>query len=378
MYWAQRLTSCLVNISNKQNVSYIRFLRRFSEKKQAMKYDIGGAKIEAKLGLDKTSKPPANIRFYSWWSTPAGQKVAAFSVLTGSVLAAIYQIAPHTVLLKFTRDYYQHLTNGIPTPISGEMKLLIEEVMTDLQLSEEERSHVKFFVMSVMDTSGWGDLAADSRIGFPFYFHFKDPAEIPLAQMTFGNRGSGNVKYLSQSETESDQAKALSEGLVISKDAKKFAIAREINKVRSCPQYNFALINSSYILLALFLGRIINTKLNLFRKPPLFRGISYGVIFQSLTLLYVTSKDSFNRRLQGVLDDKTAGISPSYAKGGVDYYANIMKRHTALRDLNLNGKQLYSMQGEEIYEYIRMRNKQFKERKQICADVLNKYENTSI
>ena len=33
-----------------------------------------------------------------------------------------------------------------------------------------------------------------------------------------------------------------------------------------------------------------------------------------------------------MLDDKTAGISPSYAKGGVDYYANIMKRHTALRN----------------------------------------------
>ena len=31
-------------------------------------------------------------RFYSWWSTPAGQKLAAFSVLTGSVLAAIYQV----------------------------------------------------------------------------------------------------------------------------------------------------------------------------------------------------------------------------------------------------------------------------------------------
>jgi len=375
MYWLQRLTHQLQKYTNQQ-ISDLRFLRRFSEKKQqALKYDIGGTKVEAKLA--QAAPMPKNIRFYSWWSTVAGQRAAGFLMLSGSVLAAIYQIAPHTFLLKFTRDHYQHLTNGLPTPISFELRGLIAEVMTDLQLSEEEQSHIKFFVMSVMDSSGWGDLNTDSRIGYPFYFHLRAPAEVPLAQMTFGKRGSGNVKFLSPEEIESEQARSLCEGLSISREAKKFAIAREINKVRACPQYQFAVINSSYILLALFTARIMNRKLNLFRKPPLFRGVGYSIIFQSLAFMYVTSKDSFNRRLQGVLDEKTAAISPEYARGGVDYYSDIMKRHIALRDLNLDGKNLYSMNGEEVYEYIRMRNKQFRERKQICVDVLSKSENAA-
>ena len=36
------------------------------------------------------------FRFYNWWSSPIGQKVSGFAMLGGSVLAAGYQLAPHT------------------------------------------------------------------------------------------------------------------------------------------------------------------------------------------------------------------------------------------------------------------------------------------
>ena len=57
------------------------------------------------------------LRFYTFWATAAGQKVSGFLLISGSILSAVYQIAPHTVLIKFVRDYYQNLTYGIPTPV---------------------------------------------------------------------------------------------------------------------------------------------------------------------------------------------------------------------------------------------------------------------
>ena len=77
-----------------------------------------------------------------------------------------------------------------------------------------------------------------------------------------------------------------------------------------------------------------------------------------------------NRRTQAIIDENTSRISESYAKGGVEYYTKIMQRNVALRELSLNGKTLYNLKGEEVYEYIRLRNKPFGERKQICEQIL--------
>ena len=84
--------------------------------------------------------------------------------------------------------------------------------------------------------------------------------------MQFGHRGSGYAKHLSEQELHSKEAQLLVDGLLLSKDAKKFAIAREIEKVKIMPQYQLALVHSSMVLLALFSSRMINQKMDLFRK----------------------------------------------------------------------------------------------------------------
>lgn len=84
--------------------------------------------------------------------------------------------------------------------------------------------------------------------------------------MQFGHRGSGYAKHLSEEELHSKEAQLLVDGLLLSKDAKKFAIAREIEKVKMMPQYQLALAHSSMVLLALLTSRMINQKMDLFRK----------------------------------------------------------------------------------------------------------------
>ncbi len=88
---------------------------------------------------------------------------------------------------------------------------------------------------------------------------------------------------------------------------------------------------------------------------------------------YIFFQDTLNRRVQSTIDENTARLSDSYARGGIEYYTKIMQRNIALRELALDGKKLYNMKGEEVYEYIRLRNKPFGERKQICETVLKKF-----
>jgi len=351
----------------------LRFWRNLSEKKSTIKYDVGGA--SKKLNESAKTKP---YRFYNWWSSPIGQKVSGFAMLGGSVLAAGYQLAPHTVLLSFlTSNYYQHRTHGLPTPVSAEMRELVAELTAELGLTDSECQAVRYFVLNKMDTAGWGDLTEKAAVGYPAYFHFKKASEVPLDRIQLGNRGSAHIKYLSPEERESDKAKELAQGLVLSKEAKKFAITRELIQMKMMPHFWLAFLNSGYVLLTLFCARIINRKLNLFRRPPVFRGINYGTLIPVMYMLYFTSKDGFNRRLQAFVDESTAGISAAYARGGVEYYTQIMRRFAAMRELHLDGHSLYSLEGEEIYEYVRVRNKPFRERKAICAAALEKFTSES-
>jgi hypothetical protein len=348
--------------------------RGMSEKKQSLNFDLKSSAPEVAKPTNPRSNLPINIRFYSWWSTPTGQKFSGFLLLTTSVLGSVYHLAPHSVLMGGVKDYYQSLTYGVPTPISVEMSEILNEVITDLSLSGEEVEKMKMFVMSVMDARGWGELKSGSLLGYPFYFNFKEEAEVPLRNMQFGHRGSSYAKYLSETEMRSAEALQLVDGLLLSKDAKKFCVAREIEKIALAPQYQLAATSSALILLGLFTSRIINKKLDLFRKPPIFRGVGYSTVFITLTSIYFVFKDSMNRRTQGKVDASASRISAAYARGGVEYYSKIMQRNVALRSLSLDGTKLYSMKGEEVYEYVRMRNKLFGDRKQICQDILTNYD----
>ena len=84
--------------------------------------------------------------------------------------------------------------------------------------------------------------------------------------MQFGHRGSNYAKHLSENELHSKEAQLLVDGLILSKDAKKFAIAREIKKIDMALQYQLATVHSCSVLLALFTSRILNRKQDLFRK----------------------------------------------------------------------------------------------------------------
>ena len=77
--------------------------------------------------------------------------------------------------------------------------------------------------------------------------------------------------HLTESQIVSEPGQSFAASLVLSDDAKRFAIAREIERTKMQPFIFHGTITTCTILLNYNLARIINKRLELFSRPPMFR-----------------------------------------------------------------------------------------------------------
>ena len=341
-------------------------VRNMSEKSKdsAIKFQVGGKK-ETYTAVDVQAE--AN-KFYNFFKTLKGQKIVGGLWVAGSVIGLLYQLAPHWFFLEQVKQIYQSYTNGLPTKVKDEMMDLIREVTVDMKLTEEELNCIDVFVLTMTEPFAWGDLSRLGLVGFPQFYYFQELEDVPLAKMRFGTvHDSGSNTALTQTQLESEAAKSFCTSMILSDDAKKFSIAREIERLKFQPFIVHGSMSFCFILLTYNVSRIINRKLELFKKPPMVRGIAYLSILPSMILAYVIGKDAFNRNIDTELDKRASMIGSNYAAGGVEYYEKVMQRNRALRELEgERGQQKYTGKGEFMDGVIRFRQANLHDRKEVC------------
>jgi len=321
---------------------------------------------------------PVNIRFYKWWKTAKGRKFVLGVFITGSAAVLLMHIGKNTFLMNYIKEFYQQYQSGIPVKVdSYTKKTLLPAVMSDLELSQEEEGNLSLFMTNGNEPYSWGELRDDTNamLGLPFWYQFRDSTEVPLKQMTYGRKGTSISKQLSDEEQSSVHAKNLKEGMALSDKAKKFGLAREIIKVKELqPHTQQGGLAAASVMICYLAAKTINDKMGLFRMvAPWIRGANYIFTMNMTAALYIASKDGFNRKVQGSLDQRAASISKEYAEGGIEYYTKQMQRNAAKRELVLGQDKIYSLKGEEAYELIRRRNKPLHERRDICEEALKSF-----
>jgi len=333
------------------------------QKESPIKFEVGGQKIQA---VDVQAE--AN-KFYNYFSTLKGQKIVGGVWMAGSALGLMYQFAPHWFFLEQVKHIYQSYTNGLPSKVKDEMMDLIKKVTEDMKLSKEELNCIDVFVLTMTEPFAWGDLSRHGLVGFPQYYHWEDSEEVPISKMRFGAvLDTGSNAMLTQSQLDSEAAKSFCSSMILSEEAKKFSIAREIERLRVQPFLMHGSVSFCFILLTYNIARAINKKFNMFKKPPLVRGIAYLSILPSMTLAYLLTKDAANRMFDIELDRRAAQISPAYAAGGVEYYEKVMQRNIALRELDReNGSSMYTRKGEVVDGVVRFKKASLTARKEVCA-----------
>ena len=162
---------------------------------------------------------------------------------------------------------------------------LITEVTKHMELNDEEVASLGVFVSNMTEPYGWGELGRNGLVGFPDQFHYSSVAEVPLEKMRIGMAASGSEQcQLTESQIVSDSGKLLAESLVLSDDAKRFAIAREIERTKMQPFIVHGTLAASMTLLNYNIARIMNKKLSLFSRPPMFRMYLYLGLLPTVTL----------------------------------------------------------------------------------------------
>ena len=117
-------------------------------KKNEITFDVGGTKQTFEV-IDV--QPEAN-RYFNSFHTVQGARRVGFVWIGASMLAAIYQLAPHSFGRNAVKAVFENYSKGFPTPVSKEMKSLMMEVMEDMRLEAKP----SMFVLTLEEQTGWG------------------------------------------------------------------------------------------------------------------------------------------------------------------------------------------------------------------------------
>ena len=166
--------------------------------------------------------------------------------------------------------------------------------------------------------------------------------------------------------------------MVLSDDAKRFAIAREVYRGQTRTNITNGLILPTFIAIGYLVSRFLNKKLLLFKKLPIFRGAMYLAVGATSIYTAVLMEDYYKYYTNIGLDEKTCKLGKKYCKGGVELYDNIIRSNLAYRELCYDnyGKDLFNLYGNRWPPLFRpYKHVPFTLRRQICVDSYEKQIN---
>lgn len=225
--------------------------------------------------------------------------------------------------------------------INNKMKELCKEVMDDLKLPENTQSLIKpFYVFGFKPfQAGTLNKTFGGIIGIPSNFLFRDTADAAIEKLIINNKELNRLKV---------ETNDLFDSLVLSKNAQKYVIAREILKIQRNEVYLSAGSLSCIVFIMTAIYSNIVLKFNLYEKSASYRRILY--IFLTLVgyAFWVAFKDAVRCHIEASIDENISTLGSNYIEGGKEYYEKELKKNIALRSLmEKEGENCYHIDGNE-------------------------------
>lgn len=235
--------------------------------------------------------------------------------------------------------------------------------MNDLNFPEYKKNGVQPFMVFGFDIWHAGFLTSrfGVLIGIPINFTYTDKSTVDKESIAINN------EPVNWNREDSQQ---LIDSLILSDDAKKYAIAREI-LMSDGHNLTIQSLTSSIIAGTCYgFTAHMNDSLNNWAKPRILRLSFYSIMAAFFWGLYTMQKDALIRYTESGVDEHLAQLGPAYVKGGHEFYDKIANRNAALRTLlGPSGQNLYTANGNDVI-WLRQKKLPISYRKQFFGDKL--------
>ena len=300
------------------------------------------------------------------------------AMTTATFFTFMVKCGPHTFLQEYVQRLHQHFTQGYPTTLGSMTKVLVSEVLEEMKLTEAEAENVRFFVGTDTEAYSWGGLGTKygMRLMLPEFINYEKVGDVKIADYRFGTNLSSDKDNqphtLSREDLENNEVKIFQESLVLSEKAKKFIVAREIERGKAEHFKFYSLIMPAGILLTFVTCRTLNNVLPRFRRVKALRLINYTLTGFTFAFTVLLTQDYFRKKYEGQYDEAACRIGKEYAEGGVEYYDKTIRKNKALRVIvpNEAGKKMYNLNGEAFSGIFRTKFLKFSQRRELCQKFL--------
>lgn len=226
-------------------------------------------------------------------------------------------------------------------PIDLKTQQKIQKIMDDLRLPDDVRHAIKPFSVFGLDLLHFGTLNAKygALLGIPANF-------------------TNTIEYLRENFAVKDEsidwtrqdARIFLKALMLSEDAQKFAIAREILRIQAEEPYFNSLGLALIIATMLTLYSIVSYIFGLRKRNAILRRTFYVVFISFGAILWLGVKDYRSCQLDKENDEALCRLGPDYIKGGQEFYEKTLLRNKVLRTLlGEEGKTIYTVYGNKEY-----------------------------
>ncbi|XP_069194983.1 transmembrane protein 177 isoform X2 [Procambarus clarkii] len=276
----------------------------------------------------------------SWAVSPSGRRVVRVLSIAGAAGSFLVYYLPNTYLLNTYKNVTKLYRKGIEVPVSKQITSLVKEVMDDLQLTDLQRKSISTYTSYGFDLfhAGSTSVKTGGILGIPINFSFSSD--------NFDRQGIAvNNEPVPWSTAAGE---SLKQSIILSKDAKKFGIAREITSLSTVQPFVNGAFTAAIVGMVYTMSSTVNANFNLYARPRSLRMVWYVLVYSFGGILWALCKDVSTVGYEGDVDKAVADISNTYAAGGLEFYEKVLQRNVALRSLmGVNGEAIYTAYGND-------------------------------
>ncbi|XP_054269018.1 uncharacterized protein LOC128990592 isoform X1 [Macrosteles quadrilineatus] len=249
-------------------------------------------------------------------------------VLLGANVIGVSYFLKHSLLLTYTKKYTERVGIYGPDEPADELNNMMNDIITnDLKDKSSKDTPIALYLTSGMEPTHLGTVGTTSGgfVGVPVFYEFKNEEDV-----------KENILIRdADKDTEVAGSKGTSNCFLLSNDAKKYGIAREILQVNTFLVYINGLVlpfGLSTILVLLY--KEMNDTYKILKKPLYMRCLIYCVATLAGLSFWRYLYKNLLQYYESEVEASIAELGMDYIKGGIEHCTKELERNSLSFELN--------------------------------------------